>query len=71
MLERTLKCKNIIERIKNLLYNYDLSLAWAKSEIKFRESNIKVNSQLPNPKKFNIRRQKEAEIEKLIMVVIE
>jgi len=45
MNDETKQAKNVIAKIKQLLYNYDLAIVYANGEIKLRQATMKLYSQ--------------------------
>ena len=42
MIEERAKTNTIVKRIKKMLFNYDLAVAYVKGEIKIREANMRL-----------------------------
>ena len=58
MREDTKQQANIIARIRKLILNFELSIEYAKAEIKLREADMKLfESSLTSPKKKSYRKQ--------------
>ena len=62
MTEDTKQAKNVIQKLKKLLYNYDLALVYAKGEIKLREATMNLYSQ--DKRRYSQRKFLVAKVEK-------
>lgn len=62
MIEETRQAQTIVDKIKQLLYNYDLTLAYAKGEIAVRDATMKLYGNSTNH--FKQKKFLDAKIEK-------